>query len=193
MDTTVVITDEGVSPVNPYAPIVPVSRRFTLDLGRATVTQDLTLKLPYTDPRVPSGQIDAENLVLVSQIAAGVHRMSPAASESGPGMYATARLRGDREILSDVARSFEVQYIMPSINPMIFALLPAPFYSQDGLQWCVPTSVAMLYNYHIWNPDVRRSNWHVAGLAKTPRDTQGVPPDGVMDKSGAKGLYAGYY
>lgn len=192
-DTTVVITDEGTSLINPYAPNVPVSRRFTLDLGGAAVTEDLTLKLLYTDPRVPSGLIDAANLVLVSPIAEGVHRMSPAAPESGTGMHATARLRGDRELVTDVARSFELQYIVPVADPLIFALLQAPFYSQDGLEWCVPTSGAMLYNYHIWNPDVRSSNWHVAGLAKTPRDTQGVPPDGVMDKSGAKGVYAGYY
>ncbi len=192
-DTTVVITDEGTSPTNPYAPIFRVSRRFILDLGGAAVTKDMTLKLPYTDPRVPSGMIDVENLVLVSQVAQGIHRMSPAASEPRPDLHATARLRGNHEPLSDVARSFELQHIMPSTDQLFLALSPAPYYSQDGLQWCVPTLVAMLYNYRAWNPDVRLSNWHVAGLAKTLRDTTGVPPNGVMDKSGVKGLYAGYY
>lgn len=192
-DTIVVITDEGVSPIDPYSPMVPVSRRFNVDLGRATVLKDLTLNLIYSNPQLPSGQIVVENLVLVSRVAENVHRFCPATTESEPQMRVSASLRKDRELVADVARSFELQYIVPFEDPVIFALLQAPFYSQDGLSWCEPTSIAMLYNYHVWSPDVRSSNWHIAGLAKTPRGTSGVPPDGVLDKSGAKGLYAGYY
>ena len=193
LDTTVVITDKGVSPIDPYSPMVPVSRRFTVDLGRAAVLEELTLNLVYSDPQLPTGQVDVENLVLVSPIAEGVHRICSATSESGPQMHVSASLRKDRELVADVARSFELQYIVPIEEPVIFALLQAPFYLQDGLNWCVPTSTAMLYNYHVWKPDVRSSNWQIAGLAKTPRGTDGVPADGVLDKSGAKGLYTGYY
>ncbi len=193
-DTIVTIRNTGYHPTPPQRqlPLLTSSPRFSVDLGGAEAEGPLGWAMKWTDiDLLPDTPFDPALLALLASTEDGKIHVFPVESVEGLKRAGSAIDRTS-ELFWNHILGFELAWIIPSLE-RITGNLQVPFYTQDGLAWCEPTSITMLYNYHVGPIVGHTANWHVASLYNVPRDTSGVPPDGTLNASGAAGSYVGLY
>lgn len=188
-DTTVTIENVGIPAIEPRSPFVPGSRRFMIDLGGAKATLDLELGLDLVTSTLGGKPLDPGSVVVFERAPDGTRHahsitLGPARQATTSGL-ATRKVRALEPSGSNFA-TFELDYVLKPTLPPERPILDVPFYSQDGLGWCVPTSVAMNLHYFQGAPGGETiSNWWLAGKNHVTRDAAGgVNPEGLMHDVG---------
>lgn len=181
-------TEPRENPMQPAGPAVHV------DLGGASLGQTATLELP-TDVQEQDG-----SLVILETRPEGapadeprlwVHAASPVTSSRG-SVSAKALPNKVAYALSRVG-TYNA-YVVPRPQPKEGGIrsLQVPFYNQDGIPWCSPTSLSMVLNYHqpqaalAANPKFpggRASNYGLASLIRQPA-TSGSSGISLLEAAG---------
>lgn len=162
------------NPLQPAGPVV------SLDLGGASLNQAATLELP-TDVQGKEGDLvvleknpnatgDEPQIRVHAAKAVGTASVSPQAL---PGKVA----------YSVTKKASYVAYLVPKPQPkegIAGRPLQVPFYWQNYIPWCIPTSLAMALNYHkplsaissnAKFPGGYASNFGLASLIKQPANS----------------------
>lgn len=202
-DATIRLRDGGVHPPDPaqdQGPLLSWSPRFGLDLGGADLEAPLSFGI--VPPPVVGGDVDVTDddltFVLASIDTNGVRRLHAVVPDDtndlghlfGP---VDADDLPELGLADDGFLDLELEWVPPMALVLDDGVLQAPFYSQDGLQWCELTSMAMLYNFHGSTPTGLTSQWAIAADYGTPADVTGAPPDGVLEASGGLAYAEGIY
>ena len=173
-DADVSIERVGYSGIEPHVGMLPLTYTFSVDLGGAEVITPLELRLklagaiqsddvspaPMVSLRVAMPLI-TENLLLKTQKPDGPTWLRTI--ELDPATQEAVYHIGEEMNLYDLplGPTFEIDQI-PDVEiwdpPNI---LSVPFYYQSRHPWCVPTSLAMLLNFHETELG-RISNWTIA-------------------------------
>lgn len=82
------------------------------------------------------------------------------------------------------ARTFNITYIPPLSIPEPTPVMQVPYYWQDFLPWCVPTSLAMVVNYHDGGLAGVVSNYFLSGEHEQDRN-DGAWGNEVIKSAGA--------
>ncbi|MDW8425848.1 MAG: hypothetical protein RMK51_07930 [Meiothermus sp.] len=158
-------------------PLKPAGPAVSFDLGGATLQQAATLELP-TDVAGQEGDL----VILEKNPTPGpdepqirVHAARPVGGAQVSGQSLASKVA-----YSVTRKASYVAYLVPKPKPQEGVAgrpLQVPFYWQAYIPWCVPTSLAMVLNYHQALPAIAgstkfpggfASNFGLASLIKQP-------------------------
>ncbi|MEL6344378.1 MAG: hypothetical protein AAFV53_14770 [Myxococcota bacterium] len=150
LDTDTMVTLKASDPVlSKSVPsiVLPLSRQFSVDLGSAELKSDFEVAIDL--PEAVSFDIIEDAILSATVDDEGEIRLSLPKQESKVARFAT----------DDVTFWLAV---VPKPDQGAKPL-QVPFYIQDGISWCTPTALSMLFGYHK-APATFLSNWEMAGI-----------------------------
>ncbi|MCX7784352.1 MAG: C39 family peptidase [Meiothermus sp.] len=134
--------------------LVPASKRFLVGLEGATLKKPVVLELNYQTPTP-----DTPSFAIATQDEDGTPWLRKA--QPGRGTASISLLR-EFKLRTEGARTFQVIHV-PELDlaaPQV--IVQTPYYWQDNLPWCVPTSLAIVMN-HYEGLGSTVANWQLAG------------------------------
>jgi hypothetical protein len=151
-DTTVSISDSAYEPFSSDDLLLRLSKRFIFDIGEATLGLEAILELDHVGLQTASVQSlqvggESDNRLLGTRDADGSIRLR-SFSEESDSTTVKVSLKEEFDRTTAPLRTFEVLYIPNQDITIPPPILSVPYYWQDNLPWCVPTSLGMVMNYY---------------------------------------------
>lgn len=198
-DAVVKIKDLGVPLPDAQKPLVPASHRFAFDLGDAQLEKPVNLWLRYPKEMGEAGVVRTDHLLLETQDSDGnpwLRRVENPTVDGdrlwiGRSLESLVSQVSSMEEGENWSSWFGLVYVAP-LYELLIPVLDVPYYWQDNLPWCAPTSQTMVVNYHDGGVGGIVSNTYLAG--KHQQDAgEGAWPHAIMADAGVPRRNYDYY